>query len=328
MKNISISTTIKLLGFLLIFSIFIVIGVTIYLNEKNVKDATIVNIAGKQRMLTQKITKNIFYLYETRSNDFTEIDNAISEFNYGLETLKNGNTLLGISKAPTSSISTQISKVMILWNSFEKNTREFKSALLENDIQKLDSILKYTYQVNNRLLNEVDSVVTLYTMYIEEKTDFIKNFQYLAFAFMFVFALYSLIQLKQIESHAREFLEKYKEFSEQDINKIEPINIKAEKEFVEMADNLNCFINKVSSAMSYSQSALEQSKKASEKLEDISEEFEDIIDELENRSDILKKIDKSEDIAIESTESLLKTTKKLNDLKEQLDIILQSCKKS
>ncbi len=328
MKNISVSQTIKILGALLMLTIFTVIIVTIYLNEKNIKDATTVNIAGKQRMLTQRITKNIFYLYQTRSHDFREIDNAVDEFDYGLKTLRDGNTLLNISVPPTEQISSQIAKVDVLWTTFKKNTNEFKTALLSNDIQKLNYLLDYIYNTNNTLLNEVDEIVSLYTNHIEEKTAFIKNFQYLSFAFLFVFALYALIQLKQIESHARDFVEKYKRLGSADINNIEPIEVSSEKEFVEMANNMNCFISKVNSVVNYSQNALEQSELASKKLENLTEEFGDIINDLENKSEIMKQIDMSEDIAIESSENLLKTTKKLNDLKKQLDTLLQNCQPS
>lgn len=324
MKNISVSQKIKILGALLIISIFAVIAVTIYLNQKNIKDATIVNIAGKQRMLTQRITKNIFYLYQVKSNDFTEIDNAISEFNYGLVTLKDGNELLKISRAPRGEITEQISKVTVLWHSFEKNTKDFKKALLSNDVQKLNSILKFVYATNNNLLEEVDNVVTLYAMHIEKKTDNIKKFQYLSFSLMFLLGLYSVIQLRQIEAHAREFLEKSKKMISSDIGDIEPLDVNAEKEFHEVADTLNSFVNRVNSAMNYSETALEQSKMASDKLENLTEEFANIIDELENKSDVVKELDKSEDIAIESTDNLLKTTKKLQALKSQLDLLLQS----
>jgi len=326
MKNISVKQTIKVLGILLILSIFIVIGVSIYLNQKNIKDATIVNIAGKQRMLTQRITKNIFLLYSTKSNNFKEIDQAIHEFNQGLDTLKNGNSFLNISKAPTKKINDQISKVSVLWKSFEKNANDFKEALLKNDIQNLNYILGYMYNSNNELLEEVDEIVTLYTMYIEEKTNFIKNFQYVAFAFLFVFALYSLIQLKQIEAHAREFFEKYKKISNSEISDLKPIEISSEKEFVEMADGINCFIDKVNSVIDYSQNALNQSEVAANQLESLTKEFGDIIQELENKPDIIKSIDMSEDIAIESSENLFKTTKQLNELKKQLDILLKNCK--
>ncbi len=325
MKNISVSKKIKILGLLLIGSIFIVISVSIYLNQNNIKDATIVNIAGKQRMLTQKITKNIFYLYQSKSDDFTEMDEAIKEFNYGLNTLKNGNISLNIPSAPTQNIDEQIIKVEYIWRKFEENTKNFKYGILENDIRKLNEVLSYVYQSNNDLLTEVDKIVTLYTNHIEEKTAFIKRFQYISFAFLFIFALYAVIQLKQIEFHAREFFEKYKKISSSDIAELEPINVNAEQEFVDMADDMNCFISRVTSVMTYSQNALEQSELASKKLEALTEEFSTIINELENRSDVLKQIDKSEDIAIESSENLLKTTKKLNDLKTQLDTLLQTC---
>lgn len=327
MKQISVSQKIKIIGALLILSIFTVIFVTIFLNQKNIKDASIVNIAGKQRMLTQKITKNVYFLYQKRENNFTEIDNAISEFNHSLKTLIKGNELLGIQAAPTKQLKTQMNKVLILWTSFEKNVKEFKEALLKNDLQKLNSTIKFINNNNNKLLQEVDQVVTLYTDYIEEKTNFIKKFQYLAFTLLFLLALYSIIQLRQIEQNARELLEQSKKISSVDLNELTPIDIHSEKEFVEVADNMNSFINKVSSAMNYSQTALEQSKKASQKLESLTEEFDDLINDFENKSDVIKDLDRSEDIMIESTEDLIKTTKRLQALKTQLDGLLKNFSK-
>lgn len=327
MKQISVSQKIKIIGALLILSIFTVIFVTIFLNQKNIKDASIVNIAGKQRMLTQKITKNVYFLYQKKENNFTEIDNAISEFNHSLKTLIKGNELLGIQAAPTKQLKTQMNKVLILWTSFEKNVKEFKEALLKNDLQKLNSTIKFINNNNNKLLQEVDQVVTLYTDYIEEKTNFIKKFQYLAFTLLFLLALYSIIQLRQIEQNARELLEQSKKISSVDLNELTPIDIHSEKEFVEVADNMNSFINKVSSAMNYSQTALEQSKKASQKLESLTEEFDDLINDFENKSDVIKDLDRSEDIMIESTEDLIKTTKRLQALKTQLDGLLKNFSK-
>ncbi len=66
----------------------LIVGTTIYLNAKNKKDALIINIAGKERMLTQRISKNIFYLYHNNSQDTTELDSATQEFIYNLNSLK------------------------------------------------------------------------------------------------------------------------------------------------------------------------------------------------------------------------------------------------
>ena len=133
-SNNRISTKIKILGAGLIFTILSLIVLTIYLNQKNIKDSLIINIAGKERMLTQKISKNIFYLYNQRELDFNELDNAVEEFKHILDSLKNGDELRGISPVPTDEIALQISKVIVLWNSFNTNVQTFKELIItKND---------------------------------------------------------------------------------------------------------------------------------------------------------------------------------------------------
>ena len=325
MKANKISTKIKILGSLLMISIFLVISVTIYLNQKNIKDALIVNIAGKQRMLTQKMSKSILYLYQTQKNDFTELDVARNEFIYGLQTLKDGNELLSISKAPNDEINAQISKVTLLWETFSQNIKAFKEAMLNEDKKAMESSFLYIANSNNELLNNVDMIVSLYTSHIESKTTFIKYFQYFAMGFMLLLISYAFAQLKSIEAHAQEFLDISKAMGSSEINEIKPLNLEAESEIVEAATNINCFIDKVNSAMSYSQNALDQSKMASDKLSELTNEFDEIISEINDKS-IISQLDRSEDIVIESSEELLKSTKKLQNLKAELDKLLDNCK--
>lgn len=325
MKSNKISTKIKILGSLLMISIFFVISVTIYLNQKNVKDASIVNIAGKQRMLTQKISKSILYLYQSKKSDFSELDMAVNEFKYGLETLEKGNSLLSISKVPTDEISTQISKVTLLWETFHQNIKDFKTALLNDDMKVMDSAFTYIANSNNKLLSEVDMIVTLYTSHIEDKTAFIKYFQYFALGFMFLLISFAFLKLKTIEAHAQEFLDVSKAMGDLEVNEIKPLKLDGETEIVEAATNINCFIDKVNSAMSYSQNALDQSKMASDKLSELTNEFDEIISEMNDKT-IISQLDKSEDIVIESSEELLKSTKRLQNLKKELDKLLDNCK--
>ena len=46
---------------------------------------------------------------------------------------------------------------------------------------------------------------------------------------------------------------------------------------------------------------------------------------MQNKTDISKQLDKSEDMVIESTEDLINSTKKLQELKKELDKLLQTC---
>jgi hypothetical protein len=329
-KSNKISTKIKLIGALLIFLMASVIATTIYLNQQNIKDALLINIAGKQRMLTQKIAKNIFYTHYNSLRDFHELDEACNEFIDGLNTLRHGNLDKGILVVPTYEISNQLLKVSELWASFYKDVEEFKKLanLSSEKTNELEKIVASIYKNNATLLNNVDGLVTMYTNHSEDKTNFIKSFQYSSGAILFILFIYSLLQLKSIESHVDSFMQYSKMLvNNEDISNLIPLKVEAESEseIVEVSDTINCFIKKINSAVDYSNEALLQSQKASSKLEELTDEFDTILDELKDTSFISKHLNNSEDIVIESTEELINSTKKLTNLKNELDKLIKSC---
>ena len=133
-----------------------------------------------------------------------------------------------------------------------------------------------------------------------------------------------------MEKNALKFIEESKKVMEQNFEEpLKPIKIKAEGELIEASNIFNRFLNKINSAIIDSNSALEQSKNASYKLEEITNEFDEIINEIQNKSEISKQLNKSEDIAIQTQEQLLHSSKRLNELKNELEkIILFAEKKS
>lgn len=325
----TISKKIKTIGAILFLLMISIIIVTIYLNAKNKKDALVINIAGKERMLTQKISKNIFYLYQSNTYNYTELDNATEEFIYNLNSLKNGNELRGIHKVPTDAMANQIAKVEVLWNNFHQNVKDFKQLLLQRNPSNekiIKIIVDSIYNNNTPLLQEVDNLVSMYTDYSESKTESLKYFQYASATLVLMLLIYSFTQLKSIESNARKFLEYSKQIIQnQDNTPLEPIEIEAEEEIIQATDTLNCFIDKVNSAMNYSAEAIEHSKQASNKLEEITNEFDDVLNQLQNSATVSKQLDKSEDMVIESTEELINSTKKLQELKKELDVLRKTC---
>jgi nitrate/nitrite-specific signal transduction histidine kinase len=326
----TISRKIKLIGILFIVLMTSIILSTIYLNEKNKKDALVINIVGKERMLTQKISKSIFYLYHNSSNELlNELDTATIEFIYNLNSIKDGNTLTGIKKAPTDLIAKQISKVDILWNSFHTNINDFRKHIVNKNANNeaiLKSIVNTIYSTNNTLLEEVDKLVSMYTLYSEQKSDYIRYLQYIFGLMIILLIVYSFSQLKAMEDNVKKFFDYSKKLAQTSPNDyLEPIKLDAEKEIVEASDTINCFISKINSAMDYSSSAMEQSKKASVKLEEITDEFYKTINDLKYSSEITNKLDKTENIIIQSHEDLINTTQKLQLLKNELDKLLENC---
>ncbi len=329
MKKINkISTKIKIMGSLLILLMISVISTTIYLNHQNAKDALVINIAGKQRMLTQKIAKNVFYIYHNSNADFYELNSANEEFIDGLNILKHGDSEKGISPTPTQKIKLQLSDVSKLWEEFYQDVQNFKLlASSEHKKEELENTVISIYKSNTILLDNVDKLVSMYTVHSEDKTNFIKTFQYLSASILFLLILYSIVQLKSIESHVDSFIQYSRKISNEDISKLTPIKLEdeSEGEIIEVSNTLNCFINKINSAMNHSDEALKQSKYASAKLEELTDEFDTILGELEDKSIASKHLNKSEDIVISSTEELFNSTKKLSNLKKELEKLTKSC---
>ena len=331
MKKSNISTKIKVIGILFALLMTSIIATTIYLNNKNEKDAMIINIAGKQRMLTQNISKNIFYLYSNPKSSQNELDTSIEEFIYNLESLKGGNSLGKLKESPNIQIDRQMLQIEYLWSIFYQNIVKFKELIQNNsNKQELQNIVNIIYETNPELLYEVDALVSLHTINSEQKIRFLKNSQYF-FAILILFLIiYSFLELKTMEKNALRFLEESKKVMEQNFEEpLKPIKIEAEGELIEASNIFNRFLNKINSAIIDSNSALEQSKNASYKLEEISNEFDEIINEIQNKSEISKQLNKSEDIAIQTQEQLLHSSKRLNELKNELEkIILFAEKKS
>ena len=331
MKKSNISTKIKVIGILFALLMTSIIATTIYLNNKNEKDAMIINIAGKQRMLTQNISKNIFYLYSNPKSSQNELDTSIEEFIYNLESLKGGNSLGKLKESPNMQIDRQMLQIEYLWSIFYQNIVKFKELIQNNsNKQELQNIVNIIYETNPELLYEVDALVSLHTINSEQKIRFLKNSQYF-FAILILFLIiYSFLELKTMEKNALRFIEESKKVMEQNFEEpLKPLKIEAEGELVEASNIFNRFLNKINSAIIDSNSALEQSKNASYKLEEISNEFDEIINEIQNKSEISKQLNKSEDIAIQTQEQLLHSSKRLNELKNELEkIILFAEKKS
>ena len=331
MKKSNISTKIKVIGILFALLMTSIIATTIYLNNKNEKDAMIINIAGKQRMLTQNISKNIFYLYSNPKSSQNELDTSIEEFIYNLESLKGGNSLSKLKESPNIQIDRQMLQIEYLWSIFYQNIVKFKELIQNNsNKQELQNIVNIIYETNPELLYEVDALVSLHTINSEQKIRFLKNSQYF-FAILILFLIiYSFLELKTMEKNALRFLEESKKVMEQNFEEpLKPLKIEAEGELVEASNIFNRFLNKINSAIIDSNSALEQSKNASYKLEEITNEFDEIINEIQNKSEISKQLNRSEDIAIQTQEQLLHSSKRLNELKNELEkIILFAEKKS
>lgn len=85
--------------------------------------AKAINLSGRQRMLTQKMSKEFYlmaYGHETTKNQ-ESLKKTVSLFDTILNGLIDGDASVGLSAAPTPDLKAQLSKVKTMWQAFRKN---------------------------------------------------------------------------------------------------------------------------------------------------------------------------------------------------------------
>lgn len=451
----SITSKIVLISAMLSIAIITVIGSTVLINQKNKKDAYMINIAGKQRMLTQNISKRILELNTNDSEEFESLDQALREYESSLMNLSEGNQLFGMYAPPSPKIERQLEEVRKLWVPFKESAERFKlkkkellkskqyflannekilavsdnivKALVENgfggryidlsgrqrmlsqrmayqfmrfmttgetgylnafyeafgaydhtlnefytdtSIQEVEATkqvvaenkaiwdtyssyisemaelqkevseqVSYILAHNEILLKETDEAVSLYTIYSEERREFLEQFQYASGLIILFLVVYSFLVIKGIRDHFADFLEKSKmlaqiEFEQKrDEQKKMELNLDADwdDELGEASAHLNRFIEKINYTVGKSTETQELSEHITDSLarlsENISSEIENLNIDSETKKKLSKQIDKTENMAIQSAEDIIAATRMLIKLKEQLDSILQEVQK-
>lgn len=124
------------------------------------ESAKIINLSGKQRMLTQKMSKEALFiaLGIDKDKNIKNLKETIKSFENGLDILLNGDQNLTISKTSDKEIIEQLSKVSALWTIFKLELTK----LLENraDVNSFENIAKD----NLLLLKSMDDAVDMFTI--------------------------------------------------------------------------------------------------------------------------------------------------------------------
>lgn len=121
--------------------------------------ATSIDLSGKQRMLTQKMTKEGFLINLSidKEKNIEKLKKSSQLFDKTLKGLMQGDESLGVIDFKDSKITTQLKKVETLWILFYKNIKD----IIEN------KSTKKTYELleknNIILLKEMNSAVALYS---------------------------------------------------------------------------------------------------------------------------------------------------------------------
>jgi len=144
---------------------------TIFTLDNQKSDSKILNIAGRQRMLSQKMTKEVLAI--NNFNDLRRVEylKSLSEtsslFNKSLLALIEGNEDMGISAVADPNVILQLKEVKKLWEPFYES---INIIINENaNSEKYKKALNYIEQNNIPLLKKMNKAVTYYEKFASGK---------------------------------------------------------------------------------------------------------------------------------------------------------------
>lgn len=116
--------------------------------------AKAINISGRQRMLTQKMSKEFFlvaYGYEKAENQM-KLGETTALFEGSLNSLINGNNSMGLPAAPTPELKKQLELVQNMWG-------DYKEAM---ELGVNDASVEVISEINLPILKEMNKAVGMY----------------------------------------------------------------------------------------------------------------------------------------------------------------------
>ncbi len=135
-----------------VFSNFV--GIQLWINSSR-DHGTIINLAGRQRMLTQKMTKEVMFI-ANGLNVHEDVKGTKKLFDNTLKGLIDGNTEMGLPPAKTEDIRAQLKVVAGLWSDFQSTIDEAAGGGLSGDGDK-----KRLYSMSMTILKEMNKGVKM-----------------------------------------------------------------------------------------------------------------------------------------------------------------------
>ncbi|HRF56188.1 MAG TPA: type IV pili methyl-accepting chemotaxis transducer N-terminal domain-containing protein [Campylobacterales bacterium] len=316
-----ITTQIKLIGFSLSVIAIALVLLTLFLNQKSKNDSNVINMAGKERMLTQKMAKELFLNLSREDGSFGEFESAKKEFLANLEALISGAEQNGITPPPTSELKEKLYRIKEKSDDFLALSERLKNRSEGVDLEK------ETYVLNNELLSMIDVCVSEYAHEFEGKKERLAALQYGGGLLIVAALLMSMYLIRKIETKFDRFLEETNEMATLKCDDSDThTDIESGAGELDRAKReLRSFMTKVERVVSKAQIAIDESQNAIVELEVSAKTIEKTfrakeIDE-KTKKELEEYIDRSEDLTISSLEDIAVTKEMLGRFKEMLERI-------
>ncbi|MBN4078214.1 type IV pili methyl-accepting chemotaxis transducer N-terminal domain-containing protein [Nitrospina gracilis] len=152
--------------YFLISSMVVIVLYTVSTLDKNHKhDANLIYLAGKQRMLTQQLSKNLMELQLGDNSKIAEINQVKIEFSKVLDGLEGGDADLDLDARETEKVLNTFNEIQKIWVPFIFNVE-----LIIQTWPEINNSLDHVVNNNEKLYATVNSTLTMMRKTVDSET--------------------------------------------------------------------------------------------------------------------------------------------------------------
>lgn len=165
------------IGVITLVTILLIISSVITLKGQK-DDSTVINIAGRQRMLSQKMSKEAMAIQAGLAveKNRAELKKTHKLFESSLQNLINGNSKMNLPATRDKAILKQMNQVERLWGEFSNQIRTILNSSSTDD--QIGHASKLVLEKNIPLLTEMNKAVGMYASQSQAKVKTLTNLLY------------------------------------------------------------------------------------------------------------------------------------------------------
>jgi nitrate/nitrite-specific signal transduction histidine kinase len=151
------------------------VGIVLYMQVKQEHDSLVINLAGRQRMLSQKITKEILLLSEGHLSS-EKVANSINVFHDTLNSLYHGGKapldleqtkFAELPKPESKEVVDQLQKVESTWKLFRENAAKIVEAREQPSFEHIKKINVTLLQEMKKVVDQLQKVESTWKLFRE-----------------------------------------------------------------------------------------------------------------------------------------------------------------
>lgn len=282
------------------------VALTVWTLNKQKSDGTAINTAGRQRMLTQKMTKeSMEWLYKQEKAARENLASTMSLFDSSLHALIKGDPKLGLISPKDAELTDKLIKLSNMWEPFKKKLEIILTA--HGSSKAAEAALSYIRSNNIPLLKQANEVTKRFEEISKSKNKRLKNLEYVMLALgLTLFTVITFVMRRFVTVPLSEVVEALSQAGEGTYAKT--MTVKGLKEIRELARAFNCLVANTVNRTAFFRSILETMESAEKNLHSVEKS---VVQQADNLNLMADEVAESAALATESLDAVAEASRQM-----------------